>query len=286
MNFNDYCTTKGYSANSIRTQNSYLRSFKRWCKATNKSAEDISYEEVLQFIDHERERGLANISIIRSINSIRIYHDYLVAQEMVSYNVVSRIKLRHTTKKVLVDRLDQQQLATIYQNYLNYPSWKHKTKVTASLHTRNVVILGLLVYQGITIGEIAKLEASHIQLSEGKIYIPATRKSNARVLQLAASQILPLQTYLSKNTSKTYLFTTKKTRDMVGKVLFKVKEQHSELIDSRQIRASVIMNWLEQYTIREVQYKAGHKTIKSTERYRREDLRDLTRQLEEYHPLE
>ena len=57
------------------------------------------------------------------------------------------------------------------------------------------------------------------------------------------------------------------------------------IIDSRQIRISVIMNWLKTNNIRQVQYMAGHKSIRSTEMYRNQDLTDLTKQLELFHPL-
>jgi len=52
-----------------------------------------------------------------------------------------------------------------------------------------------------------------------------------------------------------------------------------------QIRASVITNWLQHYNLREVQYMAGHKYVSSTERYRTDNLEDLQKELEKYHPL-
>jgi integrase/recombinase XerD len=52
-----------------------------------------------------------------------------------------------------------------------------------------------------------------------------------------------------------------------------------------QIRASVITNWLKHYNLREVQYMAGHKYVSSTERYRTDNLEDLQKELEKYHPL-
>ena len=52
-----------------------------------------------------------------------------------------------------------------------------------------------------------------------------------------------------------------------------------------QIRASVITNWLQHYNLREVQYMAGHKYVSSTERYRTDNLENLQKELEKYHPL-
>ena len=72
---------------------------------------------------------------------------------------------------------------------------------------------------------------------------------------------------------------------MICKIVTQARKTNPVLKDSRQIRTSVIMNWLKTNNIRQVQYMAGHKSIKSTESYRNQDLTDLTRQLELFHPM-
>lgn len=54
---------------------------------------------------------------------------------------------------------------------------------------------------------------------------------------------------------------------MICKIVEAVKKIHPELKYSHQIRESVIMNWLKTNNIRQVQYMAGHKSIRSTESY-------------------
>jgi site-specific recombinase XerD len=233
----------------------------------------------------KESRGILNQSIIREINSIRIYFDYLVQSGKVQHNVISRIRIRQRQNRILNNTLDQQQLEKIHQDYAGLPEWEHRTKTSMRLHQRNVVILGLLIYQGITSGEIAKLESTHVNLSEGKIYIPSTRKSNARQLKLHAGQVMTLQEYLNNPDLNPWLFPGKKHSDMVASVIKQVRRIHPEITDARQIRSSVIMSWLKTNNIRQVQYMAGHKSIRSTEQYRSQDLSNLTRQLELFHPL-
>lgn len=283
--FEEYRNKNGYSAKSIRVQNSHVNRLKNWCINQNINLEEISYNQALQFIDSERQRGILNQSIIREINSIRIYFDYLLESEKVKQNIFRRVKIRNSGKKVIPETLTPEQLETIYQRFLNLPQWEHRTKTAKELHKRNIVLLGLLVYQGLTSGETAKLETTHINLAEGKIYIPSTRKSNARTLKLQANQILPIKNYIEEFNPKPYLFSSKKQSDMICNIVSQAKKLSPEIIDSRQIRASVIMNWLKQYNIRQVQYMAGHKSIRSTEQYRSQDLSDLTKQLELFHPL-
>lgn len=140
---------------------------------------------------------------------------------------------------------------------------------------------------------IVRLETGHVNLSEGKIYIPGGRKSSSRTLRLQASQILQLKTFLEetrpalleRNQQSPYLFPARKSSDLICKIVEGVKSIHPEIKNSRQLRVSVIMNWLKTNNIRQVQYMAGHKSIQSTEVYRGKDLTDLTKQLEMFHPL-
>jgi integrase/recombinase XerD len=284
-NFEEYRNKNGYSAKSIRVQNCHVNRLKSWCINQPINLEEITYNQALQFIDCERKRGILNQSIIREINSIRIYFDYLLESGIIRQNIIKRIRIRQGRKKVLPETLSTEQLENIYQSFLNIPEWEHRTKTVKELHKRNVVLLGLLFCQGLTSGETAKLETNHINLAEGKIYIPSTRKSNARTLKLQANQILPIKSYIEEFKPNPYLFPSKKQSDMICKIVSQTKKLNPKIIDSRQIRTSVIMNWLKTNNIRQVQYMAGHKSIRSTEQYRNQDLTDLTRQLELFHPL-
>ena len=294
MSFKEYRQKKGYSEKSIRVQDSHVNCFKSWCLRENISPEDITYGQTLQFIDSERERGIEKQSIIREINSIRIYFDHLLESGDIKQNVIKRIRLRQGGKKVLPEILSPLQLEKIYHDFNNLPVWNHGTAVSKLLHQRNIVILGLMIYQGLDSGEITRLETGHINLSEGKIYIPSGRNSNSRTLKLQANQILPFKTYMEetrptllekRDLQTSFLFPSKKSSDMICKIVEAVKRIHTEIRDSRQIRASAIMNWLKTNNIRQVQYMAGHKSIRSTEQYRSQDLTDLTKQLELFHPL-
>lgn len=292
--FKTYRQKNGYSEKTIRVQNSHLKGFTGWCIKQNIHPPTITHHGVLKFIDSERSRKICKASVIRIVNSVKIYFDYLVDTKAIRQNIIRQIKLRSEGKRVLPELLSGQQLDKIYCDYHNIPQWHHKSETIKLLHQRNTVALGLLIYQGLDSGEITKLETEHIDLNEGKIYIPSGKKSNARTLKLQAVQILPLKIYVEEIKPKllakrkiqsSYLFPVKKSSDLVCKIIEQVKKQHPEIKDRRQIRASVIMNWLKQYNIRQVQYMAGHKSIRSTESYREQDLTDLSKQLERLHPL-
>ena len=66
-----------------------MNQFLSWCITQNIDPEEITYNQVLRFIDHERKRGIENQSIIRLINSIRIYYDYLVDTGLIFDQVIN-----------------------------------------------------------------------------------------------------------------------------------------------------------------------------------------------------
>ena len=55
MNFKEYRQKNGYSEKSIKVQDSHVNWFKNWCIRQNINPGDIIYNQVLQFIDSERE---------------------------------------------------------------------------------------------------------------------------------------------------------------------------------------------------------------------------------------
>lgn len=66
-----------------------------------------------------------------------------------------------------------------------------------------------------------------------------------------------------------------------------LRKSNPKLKNADQIRASVIVKWLKQYNLREVQYLAGHRFISSTEAYRQSDVQqEITEKVNKYHPLE
>ena len=110
---------------------------------------------------------------------------------------------------------------------------------------RNKVIIGLLIYQGVTPCELLRMEPGHVQLNKGS--------------KILKSPLL-------------HMFRS-------------IHQGHPEVKNAMQIRSSVITHWLKHYNLRQVQYMAGHKYVSSTERYQQNNLDKLQSKLEKYHPL-
>jgi site-specific recombinase XerD len=68
--------------------------------------------------------------------------------------------------------------------------------------------------------------------------------------------------------------------------LFKaIQKLNPVILYPKQIRASVIVHWLKNHNLWQVQYMAGHKYVSGTERYHLNNLDELQSKLEKLHPL-
>ena len=288
--FENYLQNKRLAPSTVKYHCKNLEYIERWCKDNRLKIELLNYNDLLNFIRYDQQRGCNNVWINKELCSLRHYYNHLIERGKSKVNPARDLYLKGNTKKVLQDILTPEQLENIYRKYAGKPSWSFREAKQQLIHNRNTVILGLLIFQGMQTKELKKLETGHINLTQGTIYIPGSRRSNNRILKLQAMQMIPLQEYL--NRIRAELFNGIKDE---GKLLNNCRNTVRWLMEilrkdglvksANQIRSSVIVNWLKQHNLRQVQYMAGHKHIGSTERYKQEDLEDLQRQLDLFHPL-
>lgn len=264
-----------------------LRRFQKWCKDLVVNPTAVTYNDLLKFIESMQEKGSGKRSINLHLNSIRKYFEYLIQLEIRKDNPARDLRLKNTERTVRKQLLTPDQLDALYTRFQMRQQWEYKGEYTKKTHRRNIVSLGLLVYQGVQSSELSLLEKGHLNLLQGTVYIPSSPKGNSRILKLNASQILAMQNYLQdlpKDQEK--LFANVILSNALTQIMKALRKSfENEKINGPHIRASVIMNWLKLHNIRQVQYMAGHKQISTTERYKEQDIGDLQKQLEQFHPF-
>jgi integrase/recombinase XerD len=297
-----YLNKQGYEPNTIRQFKNYTAYFLDWKQ--NHKLEQISYNDLLVYIDYCRDKGDSLKLANRKLSAIRKYYEYLQSKGEALNNPASGLFLKGKRKSVPNNLLDKKELQELYNQYQPYDL---RT-------TRNKVILSLLINQAVTTDELHKLEPGNIKLKSGKIEIPGGKHSNGRVLELEAIQIMELQEYLNE-TRRAILKAIRKTPKWSGRKAEKpdfkrlenqliisvngstnIKNSQHHLIKALQqinpkvkscgqIRQSVISEWLKYEDVRKVQYKAGHRYVSTTERYQTNNLEDLQEALNIHHPL-
>ena len=284
MEFKEYLQGKRLSNNTVTAYSERVKSFTRWQEKEELQLSDLNYNDMLRYIANLRQKSYSNQYINQLLCVVRFYLDYKLIKGEILTNPAQNLIVKGVIRKIPSNLLEAKELDKLYKNY------KPGIKV-------NKIILGLLIYQAITKSELHKLEPGHLKLEKAQIYIPGSRKSNSRLLDLKGFQIMELHNYINKTRPGLIKNTGAKTEQLFISVtgsnnlsnsllyIFKeLKKIEPKATNAAQIRISVIANKLKTKGLREVQYFAGHKYVSSTERYKLDNIENLKKQIEKYHP--
>ena len=278
------------SRSTINTNIKILENlFFKWLDKENLEAENVVYNDLLLFMKHCGRNGAKQITVQSYMVTVKHYYNYLQEMGKVENDPTAGIEIKGVQRKVLYHILEANGLNRLYNKY-NDESLKGR---------RNKVMLGLIVYQGLKTEELRKLEVNHIRLREGKVEVPGGRKSNGRILQLEPHQVMDVYDYVLQVRPKIIEISKEETdklligsnggqqfSNFVTRLMQKLRKTDPSVKNAKQLRASVIMKWLKQHNLREVQYMAGHRYVSTTESYRQNEMEGLKEEIMQYHPLD
>ena len=302
--FKEWLTIKGYTSSTIEGLHKTVNRFISWITPQNITAENVTYNDVLAYIDYRRKQGNKPRTLLIITNALNHFYKFLQSEYELTENPASNIKIKGVKRKVLQEILTPEELENIYKSYStekrDYEKGKKIPPQTNNelARKRNKIILGLIIYQGIRTEELAKLEIQDLQLREGKITIQRSKRTEGRTLKLEAHQVYDLMDYVhtvrkqileatKKQTSKVFISvgTSLNFSNIMQKLIKTIKAKHPKIQDTKQIRNSVITNWLKGYNLRKVQYMAGHRYVSSTEAYQVNNIDELQDDIKKYHPI-
>ena len=291
-----YLQSRSYSHSTIHGHLKNVEMLEKWAEQENMELINLTYQDLLLYMKELTKRGASKSTISSYMNSIRHYYSSQLKAETITKNPAANLQIKGVKKKMVYDVLSPIELEQVYHKFTTTPT-KSQHELKDLEYQRDIVMLGLLIYQGATAQELIKLQAQDIKLRQGIIEIPGGRKSNHRELKLEAVQILEIQEYLSKTREEILQATSKQSEQLfisigwseslhptIAKFTKTIKKQNARIQDLQQIRASVIVKWLKNYNLRQAQYMAGHRYVSSTEKYKLNDLRDLQEDINKYHP--
>ena len=284
MTFTEYLQQKRYSAVTVDRYSIYSKRFLNWLADEELKAEEFTYTDLLEFMRYSRQRGVTKHTTQNVLGIIRHYCNYLITEKKREDNPAAGVFIKGLVRKLPTNLLSIEAMEELYRQYC----------LQLHVDASKKIMLGLMIYQGLAVKELMKVESVHIKLKEGKIFIRGMKRSNERLLNLHANQVMELQQYISKNKFKEgYLFTEAIRKDVSERninnrlqYMFKqLKQLNPRVMNPMQLRSSVITHWLKQNNLRQVQYMAGHKYVSSTERYQTNNLDDLQNELQQHHPM-
>ena len=289
-NFNDYLKEKQFSESTIKIYENGTKDFLEWITKHHYQLENIRYADLMSYIKHSQKKGKSKLNVQHQLLAIRHYFNYLVKDGKIKSNPAQGVYIRGIARRLPHDLTGYDELIKLYECY----------QIKDIRDQRNKVILGLLIFQAVTIEELELLHPHHISLSEGKIKIPGTDHTNERTLKLEAVQVFELQEYLARTRNRILygpkvnepekitqlIIGMEGSTKLAGEVGYMMRRlKHEKIKQASQIRASTIAEWTKRHDVRIVQYMSGHRYVSSTERYQSTHLEELQEQLRVYHPL-
>lgn len=292
--FKEYLEKEQFSESSVKSYLFQSGKFIEWLEEEGHVLVHFDYKKAICYVDYLQEKHTNIKTMNHSITAVRHYFNYLIEMENCSENPFAEIRVKgDKTKKMLQDLLSSDELEDLYYSYETESDMRTRTILADK---RNKVIIGLMVYQGLSTTDMKRLRPEHVQPKKGKIYVPSGKIGGRRELPLMPWQVMELMEYLNetwpelvrrKRTTNEELFpvTNGRLTDTVAHIIKKLRKVNRRVKNGYQIRASVIVNWLSKYNLRKVQVMAGHRKISTTERYVQEDLKKLHEMVANFHPL-
>lgn len=299
--YKNYLIAKGYSTDTATGAVSIAVKLLAWLDKQQIEITTLTYNDITAYIKNNQQRNIKARTVQYITTNVNHYLNYLVDAGMISHNPALALKIKNAKTKIVYNILSPAELENLYRKYrAELPQQEKATPQVLNklARKRNKILLGLLIWQGIATDDIKNIELSHLELREGKITIPGTRRSNERILKLEAFQIFDLYEYVNDTRKQMLLLTKKKStklfisigtgskiQNALQKLSQEIKEQNPAIENLHQIRASVITGWLKTYNKRKVQYMAGHRYVSSTEAYEASNIETLQEEIERYYPV-
>jgi len=295
MELKEYLEKK-YSKSTLYS-NLFL--IKRFTDYYQNKAPKATYKDVLNYIEHLRKNYNLHPKTLRHcLYGVKIYFNYLLETGLRGDHPCSELFLKDKIdKQIQVDTLySPETLETFFETY--------QIRKKKYLENRNKIIISLLIYQALTVKEIAELEVQNINLEKAEITIKGnqelTSKSpQSRTLPLQAKQILLIYNYLEKDRVKLLKYNNKQESNIfilgqygekinphgISKMINEQKPK-AEQIKPIKIRQSVIANLLKKENdTRIVQVFSGHRRASTTIQYKQTELEALQQAVNNYHPI-
>jgi len=284
MTFTQYLEQKRFTEATVNSYTIYIQTFTDWLAAEQLNAGEFTYNELLDFIQYLQGLGKSKKAIQYVLGVVRHYCNYLTLEKQRSDNPAAGVFMKGIMRKLPGNLLSWEDMEELYRQY----------SIQLNVPLVSKVILGLLIYQGLAAEEITRLEAVHVHLREGRMFIRGMKRTSERWLPLSALQLIELGEYMQENRLKTgpLLVTGRKQRisptninNRMQLMIKQLRRLNPRVINAAQFRSSVIAHWLKANNLRQVQYMAGHKYVSSTQRYQLSTLDDLKGELQKHHPM-
>ena len=278
----------GLSDNTIRGYKGDLRNFSNYLHEEGiKRFQDLRAKMIVNFIEKEKQRGLSENSISRSLVTIKMLYKYMIMEGKISANPMSSVntlKLQKHLPEVLHYKA--------VEEILQAPDCNDK------LGIRDKAILELMYATGARVSEVASIKVSWINFDYG--YIRCQGKgSKQRIVPMGAEASKSIRRYLQEvrpflvkiEGDEPLLFLSRTGKKLRRENIWSIVKKYAikagirSNISPHTLRHSFATHLLEGGAdLRSVQEMLGHSNISTTQIYTHIDRKYLKSIHQKFHP--
>lgn len=274
---------KNYSKNTINSYNIDLEKFTLYFK--NKKIENISSNDLKEYIKYLNNQNLNEKSISRNISCLKSFYKYLIIEKIVKNNITDALympKLQKSLPNILSpDEVDK---------LLNI-------ELTDAFSYRNKAMIELMYSSGLRVSELVDLKLQDIDLSQDIVRIFG-KGSKERIIPIGDYAKEYLEIYINeyrnsmfKNGINEYVFLNNHGNKMTRQGFFKIIKKISNEVGIKKeisphtLRHSFASHMLKYGAdLRTIQELLGHSDISTTQVYTHITNEELKNNYKEYHP--
>lgn len=278
----------GLSENTIKGYKGDLRNFSNYLHERGaKRFQDLRAKMIVNFIEKEKQRGLSENSISRSLVTIKMLYKYMIMESKISVNPMSSVntlKLQKHLPEVLHYKA--------VEEILQAPDCNDK------LGMRDKAILELMYATGARVSEVASIKVNWINFDYG--YIRCQGKgSRQRIVPIGAEASKSIRRYLQEvrpflvkiEGDEPLLFLSRTGKKLRRENIWSVVKKYAikagirSNVSPHTLRHSFATHLLEGGAdLRSVQEMLGHSNIATTQIYTHIDRKYLKSIHQRFHP--
>ena len=276
----------GLSENTIKGYKSDLRNFSNYLKNRGiKRFQDLRTNMIVDYIEKEKQRGLSENSISRSLVTAKMFYKYMITEGKISRNPMSSINSPKLQK-----RLPEVLHYKAVEKMLQAPDCNEK------LGARDKAILELMYATGARVSEVASIKVSWVSLDYGFIKCQG-KGSKQRIVPIGTEATNAVRRYLqdvrpllSKGKDCETLFLSRTGKKLRRENIWELVRKYARCagiknVSPHTLRHSFATHLLEGGAdLRSVQEMLGHANISTTQIYTHVDRKYLKSVHQKFHP--
>jgi len=278
---------RGLAENSIRSYVHDLRAFIEFMRERGcTEAGAVTRNDIVDFLEHARDAGLAGASIARQLVAIKVFYRYLCRERFIAHDITDVMEGPRLWR-VLPDLLGVAEVERLLKVY------RGKDK----LERRNRAILELLYASGLRVSELAQLRLRNLHLEQGLIRVLG-KGDKERVVPVGRPAQRSLNSYLTdtrprldKTGAAVHVFLSVNgralTRDRVWRIVKDAARRAGirKNVYPHMLRHSFASHLLAGGAdLRVIQEMLGHADIATTQIYTHVDRNRLVQVHRRFHP--